>query len=117
MHDWRDYVRKHLPPLAVGPQRENAIVAELALQLEQAYGDALASGAPEPEAVRRAQSQFRDWDTLAREINRAERPGDAEVARPGGGILAGAARDVRYAARFLMRNPSFAAIAVATLAF
>jgi hypothetical protein len=117
MHDWRGYVRKHLPPLAVGPQRENAIVAELALQLEQAYGDALAGGSSEPEASRLAQCQFGDWDALAREINRSELPAVPGVARPAGGVFAGAARDARFAARFLVRNPAFAAIAVATLAF
>ena len=35
MPDWRRYVRDNLSDLAVGPQRENEIVAELALQLEQ----------------------------------------------------------------------------------
>ena len=58
MPDWRPYVRDHLPPLAVAPQREAEIVAEMALQLEQAYPDALARRASEPEARRQAEAQF-----------------------------------------------------------
>ena len=58
MPDWRPYVRDHLPPLAVAPQREAGIVAEMALQLEQAYPDALARRASEPEARRQAEAQF-----------------------------------------------------------
>jgi len=34
MHDWHAHVRRHLPPIAVSPERENEIVAELALQME-----------------------------------------------------------------------------------
>ncbi len=116
MHDWREYVRTHLPPLAMGPERECAIVAELALELEQAYADALAAGATEREAAARAYGQFGDWAALAREIDAAERSAGPDIERPGG-VFSGALRDVRYAVRFLTRNPAFAAIAIATLAF
>src|SRR3954452_19918388 len=74
MSDWRGHVRAHLPRLGVSPERENEIVAELALQLEQAYADALASGASQPEAERRAREQFADWRSLGREIASAESP-------------------------------------------
>jgi putative ABC transport system permease protein len=110
MHDWRRHVRENLPPLAVGPQRENEIVTELALQMEQAFAAAVASGASEAEAFRQARSQFADWGTLAHEIDTAEEP-----AR--GGALTGGWQDIRYSSRFLRRNPAFAAIAIATLAF
>ena len=41
MPDWKRYIRTHLPPLAVGPAREAEIVAELGLQLDQAFAEAL----------------------------------------------------------------------------
>lgn len=52
MHDWQRYVRVRLPRLAVSPERESEIVAELALQLGSAYQAALAGGASEVEALR-----------------------------------------------------------------
>jgi len=116
MHDWRDYVRGHLPPLAVGPHRENGIVEELALQLDQAYSEALAAGVSEAEAASRAEGQIADWAALAREINAAERGAEAPRGSPPG-LFSDAIRDVHYAARFFARNPGFGAIAVATLAF
>jgi len=110
MHDWSGYVRASLPPLAVGPQRESEIVAELAAELEQAYAAAVAGGASEDEALRQARRQFADWGALGREIDTAERP-------ERGGVLSGTWHDIRYATRFLGRNPAFVAIAVSTLAF
>jgi predicted permease len=109
MPDWRQYVAARLPRLAVSPERENEIVAELALQMEQAYGEALAAGASEEEAARRAREQFSDWKALGREIETA--------AGPGARWWSGAGHDFRYAGRYFRRNPTFAAIAVVTLAF
>jgi len=112
---WENYVREHLPDLRVDPAREAEIVSELAQQLEQAYRDAILSGASEPEAIHQAQAQFNDWNKLAREIESAEqRVVDPPLpAKPWFGAL----HDLRYAARFFHRNPAFAAVAVITLAF
>ena len=66
-------MRERPPALHVRPERENEIVAELALQLEQAYADAIAGGAGEEEARRRALAQMGDWDKLGRSIDVPER--------------------------------------------
>ena len=110
MPDWRAYVREHLPAIGVGPERESEIVSELALQMEQAYADVLACGTAEADARAQAQEQFRNWDRLALEIDRAERG-------RGPTLFTGIWQDAGYAGRYLRRNPAFAAIAVVTLAF
>lgn len=114
MHDWQSFVRARLPRLAVSPERESEIVAELALQLEGAYQTALSGGSAEDEAVRQAGSQIRDWAALARAIDRAERPAPRPVEP--GGIFSGVLADARYALRFFRRSPAFAALAGLTLA-
>ena len=109
MPDFREYVRAHLPATGARPERENEIVAELALQMEQAYGDAISAGVSDEEAMRRARAPFTDWKGLAREIERAE----DRRAR----WWTGSGGDFRQAGGQLRRNSVFAAVAIVTLAF
>src|SRR5262249_30287708 len=64
MRDWKQFVRENLPPLSLGPERESEIANEMAQHLESVYEDALADGATEEDAFRRASAQIKDWHHL-----------------------------------------------------
>ena len=116
--DWRRYVRQHLPPLDVAPERETEIIDELAMQLEATFDRARASGEPDDAAMRRALAEVPDWQAFARSVGRVERrhqPSPAPGAGPGG-FMSGFVQDLRYAWRALRRAPGFAAVAIITLA-
>ncbi|MEO8368124.1 MAG: ABC transporter permease [Candidatus Solibacter sp.] len=108
MPDFQRLVREHLPALHMRPERESEIVAELALQLEQAYAEAILGGAKESDALRKALAQMGDWNKLGRSI---------DVVEPRPSLTTGWQHDLRFALRFFARNPAFSAIATLTLAF
>lgn len=116
MKDWQAYVRGQLGELNVSPARESEIVAELALQLEQAANAALARGASSAEAEDAAIKQFPSWRALAEEIRSAE-PRSLPIEDRAPSIFAGTLHDLRHALRLLRRNPVFALLAICTLAF
>jgi len=70
MPSWKHIVRQHLAVLHLPPEREIEIVEELALHLEAAYEDALASGLSEAEAEARAVNGY-DWRQMECELSRA----------------------------------------------
>jgi hypothetical protein len=74
MHDWNKYIREHLSPLGLKPERELEIIEELALHLEGVYEDAVATGLPSQEAFARAVALIKDWQVLECELAREERP-------------------------------------------
>ena len=116
--NFRQYVRAHLPPLNVSPERETEIVEELAVQLETTYERARANGAGDADAMQRAAAEIPDWQALAKTLERIERPAaPSPVAGAGsGGVMTGLSQDLRYAVRALRRAPGFAAISIVTLA-
>ena len=61
--------------VTIAVRREREIVDELALEIEQVYGDAMAGGAGEEEAMQRAMQRLGDWDSLGARIDSAERGG------------------------------------------
>ncbi|HTX37338.1 MAG TPA: ABC transporter permease [Bryobacteraceae bacterium] len=113
MRDWNAWVRGRLRELQIQPARESEIVAELAQHFEQVYKDARANRLSHAEAMRLVEAACGNWRDLAGGIEQAEH------AMPQGrsGPLTGVFEDARHMLRFLLRNPAFAALAIATLGF
>ena len=128
--DWKKYVREHLAPLRLGTERELEMADEMAQHLEAVYEDALAGGATEQEAYRRAIAHIKDWRLLECELVRAKRPTAAvwltryigqesrteRLQSRGGTFMASVIQDTRYGIRMLLKSKVFAAAAVLSLA-
>ena len=71
--NWLEYVREHLPPLGVGPERVVQIEEELAHQLEDFYWALRRRGLSPEEAAQKTREQITDWDSLARDLRLAIR--------------------------------------------
>ena len=118
MPDWTALVGARLGPLPLDPARAADVVDELAQHVAQHYAELTASGVADAEALQRALAPLDDPGRIAAEIARADRPRAAAPAPPAasGSLAVDVARDVRYAARLLLRAPAFTAIALLTLA-
>lgn len=129
MRDWKRYVRENLALPALKDGSEEAIVEELAGQLEDLYREAIGRGASEQDAEAYACEHIGDWGSVTEyvAVSRAGIESGTErwledkerqaIAKGGGSALvAGIERDFRFSARALRKSPGFAAIALATLA-
>lgn len=129
MPDWRRLVRHRLELPELKNRRDQAIVEELAGQLEDLYETARSWGHSEVEAERYALEEFPDWGELRESLSAAEHHNRLpalgrmlarveEFLRQEGGFQAWFAdliQDMRYSARQVIKSPGLAVAVVLSL--
>lgn len=132
MRDFAAFVRAHVSPLALAPEREAKIVEEWAAQLEELYDALRAGGFSDAEAWRDIERQVQQG-TLLSDRFLDETPDVAwlspqPVRSAGLGpvrrlaqllretLATGLGRDLRGSVRMLVKRPGFSATVVLTLA-
>lgn len=124
MRDFVAYVRRHLPAAGLPAERYDAIVDELASELEARYSRHLERGATADEAWKATIDEIPSWDLLAGDLAAAT-PSYANhpparrtrLARLTSAISMDRwTRDIRVSWRSLRKDRGFAAAAVVTLA-
>ena len=82
MPDWKRLVRKQLTRSeTMSPEVMDEVVAELTTHLEEVFERALAAGAPQKTAIRRALQEVESWSDLTRQICRTKSTEDGMTHR------------------------------------
>lgn len=124
MRDFAAYVRRHLPPAGLPAERYDAIVDELASELEARYAKRVYEGASDQDAWTAVSAEIPSWPDLAHALAAAipARGSGVNVRPRRFGRLRSVmsvdrwAQDVRMSWRALRKDRGFAAAAIVTLA-
>jgi putative ABC transport system permease protein len=119
MPDWTLLLQTRLARLDLRAEREADIIEELSQHLDERYEELVRLGLPPAQAATAAMDEVTAPDTLVQDLQplrQSRAPDRHPPASPGGSILAEIWADLRFALRSLRLQPTFAAIAILTLA-
>lgn len=120
MPNWKLEIRQRLAPLRLSPTREQAIVEELAQDLDDCYAELLARGVAEADAYQQTLAELSDREWLAWELQRGEAQPSPDPIIPGTNrrtnMIADLWQDVVFGGRMLSKAPGFSLIALVILA-
>lgn len=117
MPEWKPEIRRRLARLQLAPTRENAIIEELAQDLDDGYAELLASGASETEAYQQTLTELDGSELLMRELRRGEQEPITLETNRRSNLMADLGRYLRYSVRTLARDKGFTTVTVLSLAF